>query len=1779
MADVASSNVGQGMADVASSNVGQRMADVASSNVGQGMAGVASSNVGQGMAGEASSYEGTGPADMATPYEGERAMQRLLGRFQQALSEQLEEQWENAERRWTEERTRWQTERTARKAFEKKMGARVDDLQGQIQVIMQQFARLSGAESRAGMEGGPGSAVQGGLSGVPSLAAAAVQGEVSGVPSLAAAAVQGEVGSVPSLAALGPSSAANHPSLVPLFSSGSVSEHRVPLGLGYAVKPKAYNGKESWEEYRVQFEAVSRANGWDGARKATALVASLEGSARGILTALSAAELTNYEFLVSALELRFGAKNLASLKYVLFQNCRQRRGESLTSLAREVERLAGAAFPECPAETRDKLAASQFITALESDEVRRSLRLSGFASLGAVVYRALEVEAVEALARDEARRTAPMRGYKPLARLEDYVSHEEESRREGSMLELWTAGPHAEELSGSQAKEGGKREEAGVRGTSLAYATARPPIVGVVSSRETKRTSLMDTVVEVHIEGTACLIVLDTGSSVNLIRKGVCSMGKLDRTRLRICSAVGEDMPVFGKGTLQIQLGDFLSEEEFFVVAMTEPCILDMAFLSKHRCQIDLARQVVCLTGGISVPLKGREEESRRPQEENRRHQEENRRLQEETEEKRGIPEHLRELFERCSMELTANQQSRFADLLEEFRDVFAKNPDEVGRCEIVQHRINTGDHAPIKQAPRRLPLNRRQEVDQLLEKMEAQGVIEKSQSPWSSPIVLVKKKDGSTRFCIDYRRLNEITKKDSYPLPRIEDTLDALANSTWFSTVDLQSGYWQIVMDKRDREKTAFCVGAGLWQFRVMPFGLCNAPATFERLMETVLQGLNWRICLVYLDDIIIHARTFDEEVEHLRQVFQRLRNAKLLMNPKKCDFLKRETKYLGHIVTGKGVKTDPEKIRAIAEWPVPANIKELRSFLGLCTYYRKFVRNFSDIAKPLHQLTENKQTFIWTEQHQKTFERLKSCLISSPVLAYPIEGADFILDTDASNVAIGAVLSQVQGGQEKVIAYFSKVLGKAERNYCVTRRELLAVVKSVEHFHHYLYGRRFLVRTDHAALRWLMSFKRPEGQIARWIERLQEYDIEIRHRGGKAHGNADALSRRPCADTHCKPCSRREEQDQRETTRTLRTACETGDVGDWRQTQAEDEDIGLILLKKREEIRPTREEISACPPQTKFYWTIWDSLEVKDGILYRKWESSCGAKITWLLVVPRKKVTEVLQECHSSPAAGHFGVNKTLAKVRQRFYWITCRQDVVEWCRKCTTCTAKKGPRERGAGVMQIYNVGAPFERIAMDVVGPLPKSSSGNRFLLVVADYFSKWPEVIPMVNQRAETAAKALLVHVVSRHGVPLEIHSDQGRNFESTVFKELMKLLGVKKTRTTPLHPQSDGMVERLNRTLLQYLSMFVAEHQRDWDEWIPMFLLAYRSARHETTQMTPSMVLYGQELRLPIQLWRGLPPQGNDAQTEFVSQLKERMKKMHEFVRHRLCLSSAKTKAWYDSHANTITFVPSEKVWLFQPRRRKGKCPKLQSDWEGPYVVVEKLNDVIYRIKGTARANNPFPQQRRNKYLREKRNKKKEVLKKRQEARGAGESRNRAETRAPVEHGEGGMPGDRWLLEGCRGRRGLGFPGRHSLSRQGGVRDEPTKSKDSRTTVQEQERMGTWKAEEYFRRRVQEEGPIEERRKPTTNLVQEEEAPSQKARGHNGYHRVPPGVRSADRPTAGGGLNRTRVCFPTPEKSRFPGKASLRGRSLDMWRTFGPIKRSPCHTGNSDSLVGNKERP
>ena len=708
-------------------------------------------------------------------------------------------------------------------------------------------------------------------------------------------------------------------------------------------------------------------------------------------------------------------------------------------------------------------------------------------------------------------------------------------------------------------------------------------------------------------------------------------------------------------------------------------------------------------------------------------------------------------------------QLAQFSALLTSYAHIFAYKPGDIGRTDVLSHRIETNGN-PIRQAVRRVPLPQRDEIKKLLTEMQEKKIIAPSKSPWASPIVLVPKKDGSLRFCVDYRKVNEITHKDAYPIPRIDDTLDTLAGSKCFSTLDLKSGYWQVEVDPQHREKTAFCTHEGLFQFNVMPFGLCNAPATFQRLMDMVLSGLQWSSCVVYIDDIIVVGRTFDEHLCNLKQVFERIHKAGLKLHPNKCQFLQPKVQFLGHVVSTEGIMPDPAKTHQVKEWPVPTSVKETQQFLGLASYYRRFIKGFASIASPLHKLTErqSQSSFQWTSQCQEAFDCLKSHLVSSPVLALPDWSQPFLLDTDASDTGIGAVLSQVQKGKECVIAYASRTLTKSERNYCVTRRELLAVVTFLQHFRPYLLGTPFTVRTDHGALSWIHKFKEPEGQIAQWVQKLQEYEFTIIHRPGTCHKNADAMSRIPCKQCGIIPA-----------TETLALAAVTGpsvaslgeySPADLRTAQLDDPSIRLVLTSKeankRPETRPTND------PSDRRLWQLWEQLTVINVLLCRVFKEPNKDQHWFQLIVPREHRPRILTALHEGVAGGHLGQEKTFNKIKERFYWPGYWNDTCNWCQTCASCATRKStPTPRRAPLGSIA-ASHPGQIMAMDIVGPFPESENKNSYVLVVADLFSWWMEAFPIPNQEAITVADKLVDGVFMCFGVPSQLHSDQGSQFES-----------------------------------------------------------------------------------------------------------------------------------------------------------------------------------------------------------------------------------------------------------------------------------------------------------------------------------------------------------------------------------------------------------------------------
>ena len=908
----------------------------------------------------------------------------------------------------------------------------------------------------------------------------------------------------------------------------------------------------------------------------------------------------------------------------------------------------------------------------------------------------------------------------------------------------------------------------------------------------------------------------------------------------------------------------------------------------------------------------------------------------------------LWEMVERSEQSLTQVEKERLFALLLEYHDIFAMGSYDLGRTGRVKHKINTGMASPIRQAVRRIPQFQRQEARELLDGMLDRGVIQPSDSPWASPVVLVPKKDGSLRFCIDYRRVNAVTRKDAYPLPRVDDTLDTLAGSKWFSTLDMLSGYWQVEVHPDDREKTAFCTPEGLFEFRVMPFGLCNAPATFQRLMDAVLAGLQWSACLVYIDDLVIPGKTFTEHLNHLRQVFERLREAGLKLKSSKCNLCLLKVGFLGHVVSADGVQTDPQKTERVASWPTPSSKREVQQFLGLANYYRRFVKDFAVVAKPLHRLTEKTARFEWTEDAQAAFEELRRRLVTAPVLAFPDYSRPFVLDTDASETGVGAVLSQVQDdGSERVIAYGSRVLTRPERRYCVTRKELLAVVTYVQHFRSYLLGREFQLRTDHGSLTWLANFREPEGQLARWLEQLQEFHFQIVHRPGKKHLNADALSRRPC--TQCGRDSHGEDLTE-PAPKPVAVLLERPPQ-DLRKLQLEYGPCHLLLQAVEKGKKPDVGDVRREGPEAQRLLQLWERLSVDQGLLKRKYEDARGNSSWQQLVVPRTLREEIMQELHAGPLEGHLGVDKTVAKIKERFYWPGMYRDVEQWIRTCASCATRKSAPQQNRGPLQTIKTGYPFQVVAVDILGPLVESDAGNSYILVAGDYFTKWMEAYAIPNQEAVTVARKLVDQMFCRFSPPEQLHSDQGKQFESTVMQEVCNILGMKKSRTTPYHPQCDGLVERYNRTLLDMLATTSRDHPFDWEDQLPKVCMAYNTSIHTSTGYTPFYLMFGREARMPIDLMYGTRDQKEVPTTQYAAATKKSLEEAYRCVREKLSVSHARRKDYYDKKVHGSPFAVGELVWLHSTVVPRGKARKLHHPWTGPYRVTAKLSDCDYRVK------------------------------------------------------------------------------------------------------------------------------------------------------------------------------------------------------------------------------------
>jgi RNase H-like domain found in reverse transcriptase/Reverse transcriptase (RNA-dependent DNA polymerase)/Integrase zinc binding domain/Retroviral aspartyl protease/Integrase core domain/Retrotransposon gag protein/Chromo (CHRromatin Organisation MOdifier) domain len=845
-------------------------------------------------------------------------------------------------------------------------------------------------------------------------------------------------------------------------------------------------------------------------------------------------------------------------------------------------------------------------------------------------------------------------------------------------------------------------------------------------------------------------------------------------------------------------------------------------------------------------------------------------------------------------------------EVLKKFVAVF-ETPTQLPPKRAVDHSITLFPNSqPVNLRPYRYSHFQKCELENIIEELLKTSVIRPSASSFASPALLVKKKDGSWRLCVDYRQLNAMTVKNKYPIPIIDDLLDELNGAKVFSKIDLKAGYHQIRMKESDIHKTAFRTHQGLYEYLVMPFGLTNAPATFQALMNQVFHPYLRKFVLVFFDDILVYSTDLLEHKTHLSLVLQLLLDHQLCAKRSKCEFGVSKIEYLGHLITGEGVATDPGKIQAMVEWPEPRTVKELRGFLGLTGYYRKFIKNYGSISKPLTELLK-KNSFNWSQESSTAFQALKQAMCQAPVLAMPNFNEPFVIETDACDNGMGAVLMQ----GKKPIAFLSKALGVKNQALSTYEKELLALFTAVHKWRHYLQGLPFVIKTDHISLKHLLEQRLTNSLQHKGLCKLLGLQYEIQYRKGIENKAADALSRRPG----------------------LRQGSENYAITEitpsWLQelqTSYEQDVWANQVLHGRLQI-----------PEGK------GELLVHKGIIRFNGRVYVGNNHGW-----RSKIVQAL---HDSSIGGHAGIQGTYQRVKKLFYWPGLKEAVIQIVQQCNTCQINKGENVASPGLLQPLPIpDGPWSVISMDFICGLPKSE-GKDVILVVVDRFTKYCHLITLSHPfKAADVSQKFLDSIYKLHGLPSKIITDRDPLFTSNFWKELMKRIGVELNYSTAYHPQTDGQTERLNQCIEAYLRCMVFQKPKEWGKWIAMAEFWYNTNYHSSLKITPFEALYGYP---PPQLGLGTAPKSIN---QAVNELLEERQQTTKVLKEQLLRAQNRMKKFADRRRSERTYQIGDWVYLkLQPYRQisvqgNNGTHKLKPKYYGPFEIIEKIGAVAYKL-------------------------------------------------------------------------------------------------------------------------------------------------------------------------------------------------------------------------------------
>jgi hypothetical protein len=862
--------------------------------------------------------------------------------------------------------------------------------------------------------------------------------------------------------------------------------------------------------------------------------------------------------------------------------------------------------------------------------------------------------------------------------------------------------------------------------------------------------------------------------------------------------------------------------------------------------------------------------------------------------------------------------------LLDEFKDVFPEDlPFKLPPTRDVNHSIDltSPDIKPIARSPYRMSAyeisHLRKHLDFLLER----GLIRPSCSPWAAPVLFVAKKNGKLRFCVDYRLLNKVTVKNRFPLPPIDVLLDKLHGMNYFSSIDLQSAYHQVLINDKDIEKTAFTTPLGLYEFTVLPFGLCNAPSTFQTLMQRLLGHLN--SVVVYLDDILIFSKNIQDHERDVRAVLKILRENKLYASSEKFEFYKNEIKFLGHkILQGGSIAPDEDKLEAVLSWPSPTNVKQLQGFLGFVNFYRRFIKDLAKMSIPLFELLRKDVPFVWSKSCQQAFDYLKNSLTSRPILHVPDPEHPFRIECDASDFAIGAVLTQKDeiSGKWLPVAYFSRSLDAAERNYPVQEKELLALICSLRKWRHYVFGYVVQVTTDHQSLVTFLNHKNPSGRKARWLIELSEFPVEIVYRKGTENLIADTLSRRP------------------DYFAASSTIIDDSIMIKKIKSEYEKDPLFKDLLEYFTQYLPLNKTAKSSIASI-ITWFKYDS---SSGLIYYIRDGSPR------LCIPRDNeiLKTIVSEAHDSILSGHQNSVRTYKTLQRLFYWPKMNKFITEYVLTCDSCQRNKvSPIAQKPFLQPLQLPSQPWKSVSMDFITCLPMSN-GFDSIFVVADRMGKMAHFIPALStDDAPMAAQRYVDNVVKHHGVPEEIVSDRDPKFTSRFWKELFNLLGTRLALSTSAHPETDGQTERTNRSLEVLLRHFVNQQLSNWSKLLAPLEFAYNSTINSLGK-TPFEMVYGYNPPNFLSKLSGVPlsvPSVEEIQTgwlEIKDLISESQMSQAKYAnQHRVETPNFKEGDWVllsTKHLNT--------------KFRAKNAHKLQSPYIGPYRILKQISPVAFRL-------------------------------------------------------------------------------------------------------------------------------------------------------------------------------------------------------------------------------------